>query len=241
MTGPQPQNVPLAIDGDADGDVDRPVGDLAVTDLDHDRVDEDRRVDLIQRAHCPVVHFLEHPVGDPRHGLFGDRRPIDCAKCARSPRWSNPSRRATTRSHPPRTGGVAVCARSAVRTTRPIRWHIDLDMPGRLGQLRLGTGPVAHVPDPAARVWRDRECSVNSSSNAVCSTVLVSCFNRPSGPVSDKPCSLAWRTSSRAPSAPPTQAATPSSWSHLPVLRLRSSHRSFPPAITASESDRKHR
>ena len=34
------------------------------------------------------------------------------------------------------------------------------------------------------------------AANAVSSTVLVSCFNKPSGPVSDKPCSLAWRTSS---------------------------------------------
>ena len=30
-----------------DRGIKRPVGDLAVTDLDHDRVDEDRRVDLV--------------------------------------------------------------------------------------------------------------------------------------------------------------------------------------------------
>ena len=39
---------------------------------------------------------------------------------------------------------------------------------------------------------------MSSSSNAVSNTVLVSCFNSPSGPVNDRPCSLAWRTSSRA-------------------------------------------
>jgi hypothetical protein len=34
-------------------------------------------------------------------------------------------------------------------------------------------------------------CSVSSSSNAVSSTVLVNCLNKPPGPVNDKPCSLA--------------------------------------------------
>ena len=47
--GPQTQDVALTIQGHADGGVDRPVGDLAVADLDDDGVDEDRRVDLIER------------------------------------------------------------------------------------------------------------------------------------------------------------------------------------------------
>ena len=46
--GPQPQHVLLPGQADPDRGVDRPVGDLAVTDLDHDRVDENRRVDLVQ-------------------------------------------------------------------------------------------------------------------------------------------------------------------------------------------------
>ena len=44
----------LAVEGDPDRGVDRPVGDLAVADLDHDRVDEDRRVDLVQRPGLPA-------------------------------------------------------------------------------------------------------------------------------------------------------------------------------------------
>jgi hypothetical protein len=43
-------------------------------------------------------------------------------------------------------------------------------------------------------------CSFISSSNAVSSTVLVNCFNRPPGPVNASPCSLAWRTSCTAAS-----------------------------------------
>jgi hypothetical protein len=34
LSGPQAEDVPGAVDGDADGHVDGPVGDLAVADLD---------------------------------------------------------------------------------------------------------------------------------------------------------------------------------------------------------------
>src|SRR6516162_587295 len=47
--GPQAQHVLTAVRGDAYGGVDGPVGHLAVPDLDHDGVDEDRRVHRIQR------------------------------------------------------------------------------------------------------------------------------------------------------------------------------------------------
>src|SRR5680860_1906224 len=51
--------------GDPDRRVDRAVGDLAVADLDHDRVDEDGRVDLVQGTGGPGLHLLEDLVGDP--------------------------------------------------------------------------------------------------------------------------------------------------------------------------------
>ena len=58
--------------GDPDRRVDGPVGDLPVADLDDDRVDEHRRVDLVQRPRLPGLHLLDHPVGDPADGLLGD-------------------------------------------------------------------------------------------------------------------------------------------------------------------------
>src|SRR5881398_2195407 len=43
--GPEPEDVPLTSQRDADRRVERAVGDLTVADLDHDRVDEHRGVD----------------------------------------------------------------------------------------------------------------------------------------------------------------------------------------------------
>src|SRR2546422_1686134 len=46
---PQAQHVAFAVHVDAHGDIDGPVGDLAVADLDHDRVDQHHRIDAVQR------------------------------------------------------------------------------------------------------------------------------------------------------------------------------------------------
>ena len=74
---PHPQDVLVAIQVDPDRGAHRPVTDLVVTDLDHDRVDEHRRVDLLQRPVGPGLHLLDHLVGDPADGVLGDRRPGD--------------------------------------------------------------------------------------------------------------------------------------------------------------------
>jgi hypothetical protein len=70
LAGPQAEDVALAVDGDADGGVDRPVGDLAVADLDDHGVDEDHRIDALQRAGLPLGQLTQHGVGD-----LGDRLP----------------------------------------------------------------------------------------------------------------------------------------------------------------------
>ena len=50
--GPQPEDVLLAVEGDADRGLDGPVGDLPIADLHHDRVHENRRVDLVEGRCC---------------------------------------------------------------------------------------------------------------------------------------------------------------------------------------------
>src|SRR2546427_10540941 len=57
--GPQPEDVLLTLEAHADRGVDRPVRDLPVADLDHDRVNEDRGVNRIQRPLLPRLHLLD--------------------------------------------------------------------------------------------------------------------------------------------------------------------------------------
>jgi hypothetical protein len=56
-----PEDVFLAPERDADRGVDGPVGDLPVADFHHDRVDEHRSVDLIERPGLPGLHLLDDP------------------------------------------------------------------------------------------------------------------------------------------------------------------------------------
>jgi hypothetical protein len=45
--------------------------------LDHDRVDEHRRIDLLERSVEPVGHLGHHGVGDLGDGLLGYPGAID--------------------------------------------------------------------------------------------------------------------------------------------------------------------
>ena len=69
VTGPDPQDVSLATDPHTADHVEGIVGDLAVTDLDDDSVDEDHRVDPVQRTGLPLVRLRGHLVGDLAEGL----------------------------------------------------------------------------------------------------------------------------------------------------------------------------
>ena len=63
---PQPENVAFAVDVHADSHIDRPVGDLTLTGLDVDGVDEHHRVHPLERPVLPLDHRLDHRVRDRR-------------------------------------------------------------------------------------------------------------------------------------------------------------------------------
>jgi hypothetical protein len=89
MRGGSVSNRPAPRVGESDHrGVDRSVADLTVPDFHHDRVDEDRRVDLIEWPHGPVVHLFDHLVGDPADRLVGRTQNCLCfsEKPARSSR-----------------------------------------------------------------------------------------------------------------------------------------------------------
>jgi hypothetical protein len=120
---------------DADRRVERPVGDLPVADLDHDRVDEDRGVDLVQRAGGPIVHLLDHLVRDPRDGLLADRGAVDLGEM----RGDLPGRQAlgVEGQHDLiDTVQAALPLLDDLRAKRagPIPGHVDLHLATGLGQ-----------------------------------------------------------------------------------------------------------
>jgi hypothetical protein len=65
-----------AVDGDGERDVERPVRDVALADLDVHTVDEDHRIHRVQRPVLPVGHALHDPVGDGGDGLLGHPRVV---------------------------------------------------------------------------------------------------------------------------------------------------------------------
>lgn len=143
---PDPEDVALALHGDADGAVEGPVGDLAVTDLHMDRVDEHHRVDPIQRPDQPARHVLEHGVGDladrlPRHlgAEHLDEMRLDLP--GREPlRGEGDHHRVDALQ-----AALTLADRLRLEGPGPVPGHVDGHRPD-LCRHRLRAGPVAGVP-----------------------------------------------------------------------------------------------
>jgi len=76
VTGPDHEDVAVAVDGDRHGQVDRPVRDLTVADLDVDGVDEHDRIHPVQGPVLPLRHPVHHLVRDGGYGLFRHVSPV---------------------------------------------------------------------------------------------------------------------------------------------------------------------
>jgi hypothetical protein len=70
LPGPQAQHVTPAVHGDAQRQVDGPAGDLALADLHVNGIDEQDRVNGVQRAALPSGQAFHDPVGDRRYRLL---------------------------------------------------------------------------------------------------------------------------------------------------------------------------
>ena len=144
---PQPQDVFAAVQGHPDRGVDRPVGDLTVADLHHDRVDEDRRVDLVQRPVLPRLHLLDHLVGDPADGLLRHRGAVDLRE-VRADLTRGQTLRIQRQDDLIDPGQPPLPLLDDLRLERPgpVPRHVDPDWAAAAGQHLLGPGPVADVP-----------------------------------------------------------------------------------------------
>jgi hypothetical protein len=77
LASPQPEDVAGALGGHRQREIDRPVGHVALADLDVDAVDEHHRIHRVQGPVLPLGHAVHHPIGDRRDGLCGDLRTVD--------------------------------------------------------------------------------------------------------------------------------------------------------------------
>jgi hypothetical protein len=153
LPGPQAHDVALAVGGDAEDDVDGPVGHVAVADLDVDDVDEQHRVNRVQRPGLPLGQALQYPVGDGADGVPGHLRAVDLGQVGLDLAGGQAlgdqgdhqvihARQAPLPLGHDRRGEAGI----------PIPRHADLHRP-RLGEHRFGPVPVAGVPAiPARRV-----------------------------------------------------------------------------------------
>ena len=132
--GPEPQaeHVALAVEVDADRDVDRPVGDLRAAHLDHQAVDQQHRVERVERPALPGDHLVDDLVGDLRDRLPRDLGPVDLEQVLLDVPGRQPLRvqrdHVARQAHPgaagtsaPSTGSNVPCrSRGTRRSTSPI-------------------------------------------------------------------------------------------------------------------------
>ncbi len=194
------------MDGDTDDHVDRPVGDLPVADLHHQRVDEDHRVDGVQRSSAPLGHLFQHQVGDPRDGVLADRGAVDVSEVRADLPGRQPSR--GQRQHD---------LVDAVQPTLPLVHDLRLQAPvavprdvnphrPELGEHRLRALAIAGVlpvaAGPVVLVIADVLGNLHLERGVV--TLLVRPVSSPPDPISSTPSAHACSTSCSASSCSST-------------------------------------
>ncbi len=145
VTGPDPEDVAMPLGCHGHHDVDRPVGDLAVTDLDVDGVHEQDWIHAVQRAAGPFRHPLHHLVGNGGDGLLGDLRTVDLGQVGGDLTVGEALRR-QRQHHLVHAGQPALPLLHDLRLERArhIPGHLHLDR-ANVGQHGLRPGPVAAV------------------------------------------------------------------------------------------------
>jgi hypothetical protein len=142
---PHPQYVPLAVEVDPDGDVDRAVGNGAVADLHHDGVDHDDRVDAVQGAVAPGVQLLADLVCRTGDQVAGDVDVVDLRQVGLDLAGGQAlgiqrQDRGVEALHPPRVLGH----HGRGEGPGPVPGDVQLDRPD-VGQHRLAGRSVAGV------------------------------------------------------------------------------------------------
>ncbi len=151
LAGPQAQHIALAVHGDAQRQVDGPVGDLALADLHVNGIDEDHRIHRVEGAALPVRQALHDPVGNRRDRLLRHLRAVDLGQVRGDLPVGQPLRRQGDHQlidpgQPPLPFGHDFRLETGITVPR----HADLHRPG-LSQHRLAAVAIAGITAIAAR------------------------------------------------------------------------------------------
>ena len=142
---PQAQHLLGALAVDPDGQAGRPVRHHPVSDLDHQRVDEDHRIDRVQRPGLPLGQLLEHTVGDPRDQVRRDVHVIHLAQVRADIAGRHPAR--VQRDDPlavPVQPGLPLAHDLRLEAPVAVAGHRQVDGPD-IGEHGLRGGAVAAV------------------------------------------------------------------------------------------------
>ena len=145
VAGPDAQNLPFPVHGDAHDDVERGIAHLPVADLHHNRIDEEHWVERVQRAGGPLGQLAGDLLGDLRDGVFGDLGPIDLLKVCRDlPGGQAAGREGEHDLINPVQTPLALGHDHRLEGPIPIPWHLNLHR-ADFGQHGLRPRAVAHV------------------------------------------------------------------------------------------------
>jgi hypothetical protein len=136
--------------------------------------DADGRVGRIEWPHRPLVHLLEHLVGDPTDGLLADRGAVDLGEVRGD--LAGGQALGIEREHhliDPVEPALPLAHDLRLERAGTIPRDVDLDLASVLGQHRLRPGAMANVVRD--RLPNDKPCSLASRTSSAAACCSADC------------------------------------------------------------------
>jgi len=150
---PHAEHVPIAVEGDAEREVERAaLHGAAVADLQDHAVQEYDRVDVLQRPLGPIADVVHHTVGHPADQVTTDADTVDLLQVRGDiARGESAAVEREDLVVEPLKAALALANDLRLKAPVTIARRVDPDLP-MLGDQRLGGRPVACVPRPSGRL-----------------------------------------------------------------------------------------
>ena len=148
VADPHPQDVFVAVNVDAHSQVHGPVGYVAVSDLDHQRVDEHHRIHRVQGSGPPRFEFFSNPVGHPRYQVVGHVDAVDLFEVGLNiANGHAPGIQSDDPLVEPVQAGLALSNDLRLEAAVTIPGHLQVHGPESVCN-PLGVAPLREFPDP---------------------------------------------------------------------------------------------